>query len=241
MPRIGTPASSRPAGAGGAPGAYTDAGPPDRMIAAGLLASSSRGGHGGRHDLGVHLALAHPARDQLGVLGPEVDDQDRSGAPGRGPRPGSHGTAFRRVASVGAAPVSGAGQVLVGCARSLLGLVRPAVSAWPARRPRQARLTTRTRAIRRPSISVTVSRRPATSTVSPLGGQVPEHGQHVAGHRLVRPVRQLDAGLLGELVQVQQAVHLDARRRAAARAGARPARRTRPGCRRSAPRRGLPA
>ena len=47
----GTPASSSPAGAGGAPAAYTDAGPPDRMIAAGFLASISRGGHGARDDL----------------------------------------------------------------------------------------------------------------------------------------------------------------------------------------------
>ena len=30
------PELSNPAGAGGAPGAYTEAGPPDRMIAAGL-------------------------------------------------------------------------------------------------------------------------------------------------------------------------------------------------------------
>ena len=36
-----TPASNRPAGAAGAPGAYTDAGPPDKMIALGCLASIS--------------------------------------------------------------------------------------------------------------------------------------------------------------------------------------------------------
>jgi len=44
MPRMGTPDSSSPAGAGGAPGAYTEAGPPDRMIADGLLASISAAG-----------------------------------------------------------------------------------------------------------------------------------------------------------------------------------------------------
>src|SRR5215472_12192036 len=38
--------------------------------------------------------------------------------------------------------------------------------------------------------------------------QLPERGQHVAGHRLVRALGQLHAGLLGELVQVQQPVHL---------------------------------
>src|ERR1017187_7454722 len=47
MPSTGTPASSRsggPGGAGGAPSAYTDAGPPDRMIAAGFLARISAAG-----------------------------------------------------------------------------------------------------------------------------------------------------------------------------------------------------
>ena len=41
MPSTGTPASNSPAGAAGAPGAYTDAGPPDRMIALGCFASIS--------------------------------------------------------------------------------------------------------------------------------------------------------------------------------------------------------
>ena len=39
MPSTGTPASSRPGGAGGAPGAYTEAGPPDKMMAFGCRAS----------------------------------------------------------------------------------------------------------------------------------------------------------------------------------------------------------
>jgi hypothetical protein len=29
-----------------------------------------------RHDLGIHAGLAHPPRDQLGVLGAEIDNQD---------------------------------------------------------------------------------------------------------------------------------------------------------------------
>ena len=41
MPKIGTPASNRPSGALGAPGAYTEDGPPDKMIAFGCLASIS--------------------------------------------------------------------------------------------------------------------------------------------------------------------------------------------------------
>ena len=41
MPKTGTPAWNRPSGAAGAPSAYTEAGPPDRMIAFGRLASIS--------------------------------------------------------------------------------------------------------------------------------------------------------------------------------------------------------
>ena len=47
MPSTGTPALNRsggPPGAGGAPSAYTDAGPPERMIAFGLRASISATG-----------------------------------------------------------------------------------------------------------------------------------------------------------------------------------------------------
>ena len=29
-----------------------------------------------RHDLAVNVGLTHPAGDELGVLGPEVDDED---------------------------------------------------------------------------------------------------------------------------------------------------------------------
>jgi len=51
------PASSSPGGAGGAPGAYTEAGPPDKMI-------------------------ADAPGDELGVLGPEVHHENRAGAVG---------------------------------------------------------------------------------------------------------------------------------------------------------------
>ncbi len=44
MPSTGSPASSRPDGAGGAPSAYTEAGPPDRMMALGWRASISSAG-----------------------------------------------------------------------------------------------------------------------------------------------------------------------------------------------------
>ena len=87
MPRMGTPDSSSPAGAGGAPGAYTEDGPPDRMIAEGVLGQHLGGGHRGRDDLGVDLALAHPPGDELRVLRPEVHHEDRAGA-GGSPRSG---------------------------------------------------------------------------------------------------------------------------------------------------------
>ena len=45
-------------------------------MALGRRASISATGIAAGHDLGVHLALADPARDQLRVLGAEVDDQD---------------------------------------------------------------------------------------------------------------------------------------------------------------------
>ena len=43
--------------------------------------------HRVRHDLGVDAGLPHPAGDQLGVLGTEVDDQDRTVSHGRAYRP----------------------------------------------------------------------------------------------------------------------------------------------------------
>ena len=51
-------------------------GPPERMIAFGLAGQHLLDRHVVRDDLGVDLRLTHPAGDQLGVLGPEVDDED---------------------------------------------------------------------------------------------------------------------------------------------------------------------
>src|SRR5487761_1078881 len=42
-----------------------------------------------------------------------------------------------------------------------------------------------------------------------FAGQLAERGDHVAGHRLVRPLGRLYPGRLGELVQVEQAVPLE--------------------------------
>ena len=47
------------------------------MIAAGSRASISATGIVCGHDLGVDPRLAHPAGDELRVLGAEVDDEDR--------------------------------------------------------------------------------------------------------------------------------------------------------------------
>src|SRR5215469_9097696 len=61
---------------------------------------------------------------------------------------------------------------------------------------------------------------PASIQVSRLAGhgQVAERGEQEPGHGLIRAVRQLDAGLLGEVVKVHQPVHFEL-------AGAQPARR----------------
>ena len=59
----------------GAPSTCTLLGPPERMIADGRLGRHLGGGDAVRHDLGVHVELAHPPGDQLGVLRAEVDHQ----------------------------------------------------------------------------------------------------------------------------------------------------------------------
>ena len=76
MPNTGTPASNSAGSVRGAPSAYTEDGPPDRMIALGSPGEHARStGIEWRHDLGVDVRLAHPTGDQLRVLGPEVDDE----------------------------------------------------------------------------------------------------------------------------------------------------------------------
>ena len=59
----------------------------DRRRAAGEDDGGGAGGehvlrrHGVRDDLGVDAGFAHAAGDELGVLGAEVDDEDRAGGP----------------------------------------------------------------------------------------------------------------------------------------------------------------
>ena len=75
MPSTGTPASNSARSTTGAPSAYTDDGPPERMIAFGFLASiSATGMVDGTISLYTR-GLAHAARDELRVLRAEVDDE----------------------------------------------------------------------------------------------------------------------------------------------------------------------
>ena len=77
MPKTGTPAvKSAGSSAGRALGVHRRraAGQDDRLRLAGQHLGDR---HRVRHDLGVDPRLAHPAGDQLGVLGPEVDDEDQ--------------------------------------------------------------------------------------------------------------------------------------------------------------------
>ena len=61
----------------GAPSTWTDAGPPEKMMPVGLRAAISSAGDVVGHDLGVDVRLADAPGDELGVLGAEVDDEDR--------------------------------------------------------------------------------------------------------------------------------------------------------------------
>ena len=62
---------------GGRASAYDDAGPPERTTPAGRARRILGGRVVVRHELGVHPALAHAARDELRVLRAEVEHEDR--------------------------------------------------------------------------------------------------------------------------------------------------------------------
>src|SRR3984893_14883723 len=153
------------------------AGQDDRRRA---LREDFRSGHGAGHDLRVHLALTNPARDQLRVLGPEVDNQDCVEVTVT-----MHGAAlphYVALAGLGSESLAGGPaarppggpaprppRLAPGGPRGGAAAAGPpdcgpgGVAGWRAG-------PTLTRAIRRPSISVTVSRRPATSPHSSAGG-----------------------------------------------------------------------
>ena len=65
-----------PVSRSGAPSAYTEEGPPERMSAAGFRARDLRCRQAMSDELRVHASLAHAPRDQLAVLAAEVDDED---------------------------------------------------------------------------------------------------------------------------------------------------------------------
>ena len=66
-------------GARGAVPSVTEAGPPDRMTARGAKSRTAALGDRKRVDLAIDPALAHAARDQLGHLAAEIEDQDAVG------------------------------------------------------------------------------------------------------------------------------------------------------------------
>ena len=77
MPSTGTPSSYTIGSMAGAPGTWTLLGPPLKITPVGRRAASSSAVIVCGHDLAVDVGLAHPPGDELGVLRPEVDDQDR--------------------------------------------------------------------------------------------------------------------------------------------------------------------
>ncbi len=72
----GTPASKTPASQCGAPASETLFGPPDRMMPTGARSRNLRERRVERQDFGVDRQLAQAARDQLGELRAEVEDDD---------------------------------------------------------------------------------------------------------------------------------------------------------------------
>ena len=89
-------------------------GPPDRIIADGFFGEHLGGRHGRRDDLAVDPRLAHAARDELGVLRAEVDDQDQVVFDG-----GCHGQSLDRAARFSPSPGSPGFDTLAALARWL--------------------------------------------------------------------------------------------------------------------------
>ena len=79
MARIGRPLSNKCCGARGLSSHVTEAGPPEKMMPFGLQPLERLVGGVERGDLAIDAGLAHAARDQLGHLAAEVDDEDGFG------------------------------------------------------------------------------------------------------------------------------------------------------------------
>ena len=76
MPSTGTPSENTSGGASWPFASYTDSGPPDRMMALGAKRSICSASDIAGVDLRIHAEFAHAARDQLGVLGTEIENED---------------------------------------------------------------------------------------------------------------------------------------------------------------------
>src|SRR5215475_7439763 len=242
MPRTGTPASSRPAGAGGAPSAYTEAGPPDRMTAAGLRARICSAGivHGTISEFTWHsrtrraISCAYCAPKSTTSTVSESPACTTS--PSRGFTPAL--TQWRATTcSLGGALAWGGLAAPLARRRARGPLSRWRGSRVLSRR-RGSRLLVQGRAgclvARGRTRSLLVRRGAAPAHLAyPDPGdapavqfghgepvpvdldlsadlrQFPQHGEHVTGHGLIGALGQAHARLLGELIQVQQPVHLD--------------------------------
>ncbi len=76
MPSTGTPSDHTTSAARGAFASRVDSGEPDSTMPLGAKARISASDDVPGMNLGIDAELAHAARDQLRVLGPEVEDQD---------------------------------------------------------------------------------------------------------------------------------------------------------------------
>src|SRR5215472_10770142 len=176
MPSTGRPDSNRPAGAGNAPGVYTEAGPPDRMIAAGFLSKISASGvvAGMISEYTWHsrtrraMSCAYCAPKSMTSTGP--------------------GVSLGRTASAYLAGLTGARMAEGGLAGSGLGVTRLASigAGTGLRRLADGRADLDPRDT--PAVEFGHCQ-PAPVQVGRLAGlrQVTERGQQESGHRLVRP------------------------------------------------------
>ena len=73
---MGTPELTTAGDSCGVPLSCTDAGPPERMMALGRAGFSAASALSKGTISEVHARLPHPPRDQLRVLGAEIDDED---------------------------------------------------------------------------------------------------------------------------------------------------------------------
>src|ERR1700687_3089912 len=85
MPRMGVPSSKSAGSHVGAPTSKTLLGPPEKMMPAGGTWRVFCGGGVRRPDFRVDRQLAQPPRDELGVLRPEIQNEDGLMAHRKGP------------------------------------------------------------------------------------------------------------------------------------------------------------